>query len=201
VFVNLWHTFVKEDGVAVFWDSKVAAILPESPEFLHSRDMSPSGVAYEVDITESTMSLAVRDNSEALSASLPEGHYDRYYLFVDRTKSIQSFKVTSPNTDTVNVQLIPRGTSLEFQDRSYPVLLSAELKQDTILIELGPNTPLDDPNFAVTLDYERVESENPPEDELSFNSFNDSSSATSFMLGAATWLVVATSTLVSFLSL
>ena len=157
VLVNLWHTFVKQDGVTLFWDSKVAPILPEGPEFLHTREKSPSGVGYEIDVTEDTMTIRVNDPSEAMASSMPEGQYDRYYLFVDQTEKIESVELIDGAVDGVRIELIPRGTMLSFQDRTYPVDLEVELKQDTILIELGPNVPLTDADFQVSLAYTRVE--------------------------------------------
>ena len=156
VRVSLWQTYVNEAGTTLFWDDATAPILADSPEFLHTRQSAPTGVAYEIDITETTMTIQAINVEESTMSVMPAGQYDRYYLFIDNTLSLEEANLHAAAPQGVSVQVLSKGTFLNVQDRSYPIDMEVELKQDTVLIELGPGTPLNDSNFKVQVDYKRI---------------------------------------------
>ena len=159
LIVSLWHTWVNPAGVTVFWDSSTAPVLADSPEFLHTRATAPTGAAYEIDITASTMSLKASDLSNVKMNIVPDGVADRYYLFIDATAQITSAALRTAAPAGVTMQIIPKGTDLVVQDKSYPLDLDLELEQDAILIELGPGTVLNDDALEIIVDYVRVAAE------------------------------------------
>lgn len=159
--VSLWHTYQDENGEVVFWDSAAAPILQDSPEFLHTRQKAPTGVAYEIDVTLSTMSIAASDITEASGTAIAAGQYDRYYLFVDQTELLTSVSLPDTAPTGVKVQRVAKGTILKAKDRNNRLDLEFELRTDAVLIELGPNTVLNQDDFKVLVNYERIVGEAP----------------------------------------
>jgi hypothetical protein len=165
IVVSLWHTFVKDEDTTLFWDSSSAPVLEDSPEFLHTRQVSPSGVAYEIDVDEGRIRLTVADASGADGAALPAGQFDRYYLFWDYTESIDNIELVESPFANVRVELVEAGSFMKARDKSSPIIeLELELPEDAILIELGPETPLTE-DFAVEVTFRRVAAPPPPVEE------------------------------------
>ena len=156
LFVSLWHTWVNDAGTTVFWDSNVAPILEDSPEFLHTRLAAPTGAAYEIDVTATTMSLKASDLSGVSLTEIPAGQADRYYLFIDATLKLSSATLAQTAPSGVSVQIIPKGTEFVAQDKSYPMDLDLQLDQEAVLIELGPGTTLQDDSLEIVVNYVRV---------------------------------------------
>uniref|UniRef100_A0A7S3LFW2 Uncharacterized protein n=1 Tax=Amphora coffeiformis TaxID=265554 RepID=A0A7S3LFW2_9STRA len=156
LIVSLWHTWVNDAGTTIFWDSNAAPILEDSPEFLHSRLAAPTGAAYEIDVTSKTMSLRASDLSGVKFTEMPAGQADRYYVFIDATAQLTSATLASQAPTGVSVQIIPKGTELVAQDKSYPLDLDLQLDQDAVLIELGPGTDLQNETLEIVVNYVRV---------------------------------------------
>lgn len=178
--VSLWHMYQDENGDVVFWDSSAAPILEDSPEFLHTRQKAPTGVAYEIDVTTSTMSIAAADVSDASRAAIAAGQFDRYYLFVDQTEQLTTLQLQDSAPTGVTVQRVPKGTILQAKDRNNRLDLDFELRTDAVLIEMGPNTPLKQDDFKVVVSYERIVGEDPPADAANNNNLRGADSAASY---------------------
>lgn len=157
--VSLWHMFQDDDndtGDVVFWDSETSPVLADAVEFLHTRQTAPTGVAYEIDVTASQMTLTAGDVSQAESDTMPANQYDRYYLFIDQTQQLTTVAVQGTAPTGVTVSAVPKGTILTAADRNNHLHLDFELRQDAVLIELGPGVALNDATFQVVVNYERI---------------------------------------------
>jgi hypothetical protein len=160
--VSLWHTYVQDADTTLFWASSSAPVLADSPEFLHTRQVSPSGVAFEVDVDEDRIRLTVADASGAVQAAMPAGQFDRYYLFWDDTESIDSIALVESPFANVRVEVVDAGSLIQARDKSSPIFeLELEVPEDAILIELGPETPLTG-DLVVEVSFRRTVKPPPP---------------------------------------
>lgn len=156
---SLWHLYQKDADNVVFWDSATAPLLTDAPEFLHTRQTAPTGVAYEMDVTGDKITISAADVTGSNGAVVPDGAADLYYFFLDDTAAVleAAFEVAPGPVEGVQIEIVPAGTLLSAADKSLADLqLELELPRSAVLVRLGAGTPLDDASFKVVVRYERT---------------------------------------------
>ena len=105
-------------------------------------------------------------------SAVPTNNYDRYCLFIYNTEQLTSVELQQAAPNGVSIQMVPKGTILTAADRNNHLHLDFELRQDAVMIELGPGVALDDDTWQVVVNCMHASRRNPRRMPLSLKNNN-----------------------------
>merc|ERR1719203_1503734 len=154
--VNIWNIFTDSEitqGASIIYDFR-PGVLADDVEFpLFPMNPPPQeGGFYHIDLTLSTITYTLMDNTGATDVVIPEGRTDAYYLFMP--SAVKSVEVVSSDNIIVTATIAEAGASPTIIDMFGSGLVFPETLGDNVIyIEIQVGTDLSELAQQIKINY------------------------------------------------
>jgi len=115
---------------------------------------------YDIDISDTSLTMTLVDNSQAADLILPEGRFDRYYIEFDTsTMASASVNGVSELNEFATVEVLEPGFLLEAEDLlGTGISTPIQFETGGLLVQLGPGTDLTNLGVSANIDFVKASS-------------------------------------------